>query len=137
MVGYYFRRRRRGAGPEPLAAHPHSHRRIHVGNWCVTLRRVGLLWETGSVGAAGVFTVPLNPDGTITLETAGSTNIRVAVTGYWKIPTGTDTGLGLDLLDAPTRLVDTTTNVGVCDSDPCDTAQSNTPVEVAVTDRRG
>jgi YD repeat-containing protein len=40
-----------------------------------------LVWEAGSVGAAGVFTVPLNPDGTITLETTGATDIRVAVTG--------------------------------------------------------
>jgi hypothetical protein len=71
-----------------------------------------LVWETGSVGAAGVFTVPLNPDGSITFHTAGPTSIRVAVTGYWKIPTGTDTGLGLDLLDAPTRLVDTTNSTG-------------------------
>jgi YD repeat-containing protein len=96
-----------------------------------------LVWETGSVGAAGVFTVPLNPDGTITLETAGATSIRVAVTGYWKIPTGTDTGLGLDLLEAPTRLVDTTTGTGVCDGDPCDTLQSNTPVEVQATGQAG
>jgi RHS repeat-associated protein len=96
-----------------------------------------LVWETGSVGAAGVFTVPLNPDGTITLETAGATSIRVAVTGYWKIPTGTDTGLGLDLLEAPTRLVDTTTGTGVCDGDPCDTLQSNTPVEVQATGQSG
>ncbi|MBK6858232.1 MAG: hypothetical protein IPG97_17195 [Microthrixaceae bacterium] len=43
----------------------------------------------------------MTPDGSITLNTAGPTSIRVAVTGYWKIPTGTDTGLGLDLLDAP------------------------------------
>jgi RHS repeat-associated protein len=96
-----------------------------------------LVWETGSVGAAGVFTVPLNPDGTITLETAGVTSIRVAVTGYWKVPTGTDTGLGLDLLEAPTRLVDTTTSTGMCDNNPCDTLQSNTPVEVAVTGQAG
>jgi len=81
--------------------------------------------------------VPLNPDGTITLETAGVTSIRVAVTGYWKVPTGTDTGLGLDLLEAPTRLVDTTTSTGTCDNDPCDTLQSNTPVEVAVTGQAG
>ena len=96
-----------------------------------------LVWEPGSVGAAGVFTVPLNPDGTITLETAGSTDVRVAVTGYWKIPTGNDTGLGLDLLEAPTRLVDTTTGTGICDASPCDTLESNTPVEVAVTGQGG
>ena len=96
-----------------------------------------LVWEPGSVGAAGVFTVPLNPDGTITLETAGSTDVRVAVTGYWKIPTGNDTGLGLDLLEAPTHLVDTTTGTGICDASPCDTLESNTPVEVAVTGQGG
>jgi RHS repeat-associated protein len=96
-----------------------------------------LAWETGSVGAAGVFTVPLNPDGTITLHTAGPTNIRVAVTGYWKIPTGNDTGLGLDLLEAPTRLVDTANGTGICDNNPCDTLQSNTPVEVAATGQAG
>jgi len=71
------------------------------------------------------------------LEAAGPTNIRVAVTGYWKVPTGTDTGLGLDLLEAPTRLVDTTTSTGMCDNNPCDTLQSNTPVEVAVTGQAG
>ncbi|MCB0925943.1 MAG: hypothetical protein H6519_05290 [Microthrixaceae bacterium] len=63
----------------------------------------------------------------------------MAVTGYWKIPTGTGTGtgLGLDLLEAPTRLVDTTTSTGICDNDLCDTLQANTPVEVAVTGQAG
>ena len=96
-----------------------------------------LSWEAGSVGAAGVFTVPLTPDGSITLNTAGPTSIRVAVTGYWKIPTGTDTGLGLDLLDAPTRLVDTTNSTGTCDASPCATLQAMNPVDVEVTGQGG
>ncbi|MBK6858605.1 MAG: hypothetical protein IPG97_19165 [Microthrixaceae bacterium] len=82
-------------------------------------------------------TVPLAPDGSITLHTAGSAGIRVAVTGYWKIPTGTDTGLGLNLLDAPTRLVDTTTGAGTCDGSPCGMLRAMDPVDVEATGQGG
>jgi RHS repeat-associated protein len=84
-----------------------------------------------------VLTVPLAPDGSITLHTAGSAGIRVAVTGYWKIPTGTDTGLGLNLLDAPTRLVDTTTGAGTCDGSPCGMLRAMDPVDVEATGQGG
>jgi RHS repeat-associated protein len=89
-------------------------------------------WDAGSVGASGSFTVPVNPDGTITIETATATTLRLSVTGYWKLPTGTDTGLGLDLLDAPTRLVDTTTETGTCNPDPCDRLVATAPVVIDV-----
>jgi RHS repeat-associated protein len=89
-------------------------------------------WDTGSVGASGSFTVPVNPDGTITIETATATTLRLSVTGYWKLPSGTDTGLGLDLLDAPTRLIDTTTETGTCNPDPCDRLVATAPVVIDV-----
>jgi RHS repeat-associated protein len=91
-------------------------------------------WDAGSVGASGSFTVPVNPDGTITIEAATATTLRLSVTGYWKLPSGTDTGLGLDLLDAPTRLVDTTTTpgTGTCNGDPCDRLVASAPVVIDV-----
>ena len=89
-------------------------------------------WDTGSVGASGSFTVPVNPDGTITIEAGTATTLRLSVTGYWKLPSGTDTGLGLDLLDAPTRLIDTTTETGTCNPDPCDRLVATAPVVIDV-----
>jgi RHS repeat-associated protein len=89
-------------------------------------------WDAGSAGASGSFTVPVNPDGTITIEVATATTLRLSVTGYWKLPTGTDTGLGLDLLDAPARLVDTTDATGTCNPDPCDRLVATAPVVIDV-----
>ncbi|MBP7630334.1 MAG: hypothetical protein KA758_07775, partial [Acidimicrobiales bacterium] len=89
-------------------------------------------WDAGSVGASGSFTVPVNPDGTITIETATATTLRLSVTGYWKLPSGTDTGLGLELLDAPARLVDTTDATGTCNPDPCDRLVATAPVVIDV-----
>jgi RHS repeat-associated protein len=94
-------------------------------------------WESGSVGASGNFTVPVNGDGTITVETEGATDIRLAVTGYWKLPAANDTGLGLELLDAPARLVDTTAGTGLCSGEPCDTLAANESVTVPVANQVG
>jgi RHS repeat-associated protein len=96
-----------------------------------------IAWETGSVGASGNFTVPVNGDGTITVETEGATDIRLAVTGYWKLPAANDTGLGLELLDAPQRLVDTTAGTGLCSGDPCETLAANESVTVPVANQVG
>ncbi len=76
-------------------------------------------WDVSFANAAGSFTVPVNPDGTISLEVANATSVVMSLTGYWKTPTATDTGLGLHPLDAPERLVDTTTGTGTCNDNPC------------------
>ena len=94
-------------------------------------------WESGSFGASGNFTVPVNADGTITVEVETATTVRLAVTGYWKVPTGADTGLGLHLLDAPQRLLDTTDRTGTCDPDPCERLTALEPVTVSVTGELG
>ncbi|MBP7631417.1 MAG: hypothetical protein KA758_13265 [Acidimicrobiales bacterium] len=96
-------------------------------------------WDVGSVGASGSFTVPVNPDGTITIEAGTATTLRLSVTGYWKLPSGTDTGLGLELLDAPERLVDTTTTpgTGTCNDDPCDRLTAMAPVVIDVAGQAG
>ncbi len=83
--------------------------------------------------ATASFTVPVNPDGTISLEVANATSVVMSLTGYWKTPTATDTGLGLHPLDAPERLVDTTTGTGTCDDSACGrlTALSDTTIVAA------
>lgn len=96
-----------------------------------------IMWDSGFPIAAGSFTVPVNPDGTIDLEVANATNITMSVTGYWKTPTATDTGLGLHILDGPERLVDTTTGTGTCNGVSCDQITSTAPVTIKVTGEAG
>ena len=89
-------------------------------------------WDAAFPNAAGSFTVPLNTDGTISIETEGSTQVTLSVSGYWKMPSSTDTGLGLHILDAPERLVDTTAGTGICDGSPCGRITvADTTVEIA------
>jgi YD repeat-containing protein len=65
-------------------------------------------WDTGSVGASGSFTVPVNPDGTITIEAGTATTLRLSVTGYWKLPDWYRHRPRLGPVGRPSRLVDTT-----------------------------
>jgi RHS repeat-associated protein len=92
-------------------------------------------WDAAFPVGSGSYTVPVNPDGTITVEASVATTLLgFSVTGYWAVPTGGDVGLGLELLDGgPTRVLDTTTGAGTCVPSPCDTVLSGAaPMQVTV-----
>src|SRR5690606_22589162 len=92
-------------------------------------------WDGAFPVGSGSYTVPVNPDGTITVEASMATTLTgFSVTGYWAVPSGGDVGLGLELLDGgPARVLDTATGAGSCDPSPCGTVINNAaPVQVTV-----
>ena len=95
-------------------------------------------WEPVFPQAAGNFTVPVDPDGTITVETSAlSTGLHLSVTGYWAKPAVGDVGLGLRLGDGPQRLVDTVTATGTCNGGVCGRLGAWTPTVVDVVGEAG
>lgn len=98
-----------------------------------------LVWDAGFAVAAGQFTVPVNSDGTITVETDTATNVTVSVTGWWRTPTSSaDAGTGLKLLDGAQRPVDTRDGTGTCDNTACDSLVGLAPaVKIAVAGQAG
>lgn len=91
----------------------------------------GSVTYTSGWPASAVITAPIDANGRITISTTAATDVVVDVSGWYAPPTSNDTGTAMALMDAPTRIVDTTDGTGICDGDPCDTF-STSPVAVAI-----
>jgi RHS repeat-associated protein len=69
--------------------------------------------------AYGVVTAPVDAQGRVTVTTTAGVDVLVDVAGWYVAPTGGDSGAALDLLDAPTQVVDTASGVGTCNAVVC------------------
>jgi RHS repeat-associated protein len=87
--------------------------------------------------ASGVVTVPLDAQGRLTVTATTAVDVLVDVAGWYAAPMGDDSGAALDLLDAPTQVVDTVSGVGVCNGATCATLVAGTDHRLKVTGTAG